>query len=72
MIVDEVLSGLFLAELFQGVCPKDVAHEALSGRFTETVDLLELALVSTNFTLQTYALQVLKAMHFWAEATMDA
>ena len=73
MIVDEVLSRLFLTELFQRICPKDVAHEAMSGRFTETVDLLWLALVSPiKPTLQTYVLQVFKGVEFRAEATMYA
>ena len=40
MIVDEELSGLLLAELFQRICPKYVAQEAVSGRFMETIDLL--------------------------------
>ena len=37
--MDEEVVGLFLAELLERISPQDVAHEAVCGRFAETVDL---------------------------------
>ena len=39
VIMDKVFACLLLAELFKRVCPKDVAHETVCRRLTETVDL---------------------------------
>lgn len=39
MVVQEVIVGLFLAEVLERVGPEDVAHEALGRRFPEAIDL---------------------------------
>jgi hypothetical protein len=39
VVVNEVFPGLLLSELFQRIRPENVAHEAMSWRFAETVDL---------------------------------
>jgi hypothetical protein len=39
MVVQEVVAGLFLAKVFKGIGPEDVAHETLGGRLAETVNL---------------------------------
>jgi hypothetical protein len=39
MVVNEVLGGLLLTEFFQWICPKNVAHQTMSGGFAEAVNL---------------------------------
>jgi hypothetical protein len=39
MIMYEALIGFFLAEIFDRVRPENIAHEPMSGRFSETINL---------------------------------
>jgi hypothetical protein len=39
MVVNKVFLRLFLTKVFERVGPKDVAHETVSRRLAETVDL---------------------------------
>ena len=44
MIVDEELGRLLLAKLLERICPEDVAHQAVGGRFAKTIDLAPVSL----------------------------
>ena len=52
MVVNEVFSCLFLSELFQWICPENVAHKTVGGRFAEAIDLNELAKTAVCATLK--------------------
>lgn len=39
MVMDKILLRLFTAEILQRIGPKDVAHQSVGWRFTESVDL---------------------------------
>ena len=39
MVVHEIFVGFLLPEIFEGVGPEDVAHQALRRWLTETIDL---------------------------------
>jgi hypothetical protein len=73
MVVDEEFLRLFLAKLFQWISPKDIAHKAMSRRFSEAIDLRVsvggLALPDWPIT---YRLEVLKGVQLWAQAAMNA
>lgn len=38
MVVQEVVAGLFLTKVFEGIGPEDVAHETLRRRLAETIN----------------------------------
>lgn len=61
MVVNEVLGSLLLAKFFQWICPENVAHEAMSGRFPEAINLT----LSAESRLQlrnTHLLQIIQGM----------
>lgn len=39
VIVDKVFGGFFLTKFFQWISPKDIAHQAMGGGFSETINL---------------------------------
>jgi hypothetical protein len=39
MIMEETLSRLLRPKVFDGIGPEDVAHQAMSGRFSEAINL---------------------------------
>lgn len=41
MVVNEAVRNLLLPEILYGICPKDIGHEAMCGRFPEPIDLYE-------------------------------
>lgn len=70
MIVNVELASLFLTEFFEGVSPEDIAHEAVSGRFSESIDLQSQH--KHRKSELTYTLDVLQGVELRAQSTVYA
>jgi hypothetical protein len=70
MIMDEVFSSLFLSKFFQGIRPKDIAHEAVSWKVhgNDRSAIVSAAIIAISYT---YILEVSEGMKLWAKATMQ-
>lgn len=67
MVMNKAVRGLFLAEVFYGIRPQDVAHQTLSRWFTEPVNL-QPRLVNLDIEMcgwKPYAADILKGMQLW-------
>lgn len=55
MVVQEVVAGLFLAKVFEGIGPEDVTHETLGGRLAEAINLGNVSRKSADVKANQYA-----------------
>lgn len=77
MIVQEIIASLFLAEIFEGIGPQDVTHEALGGRFSEAINLQQLLAKYYDSSMMVscleipYVSDVIESVEFRTETTMN-
>lgn len=72
VVVDEILSCLLLAKLFQRVSPQNVAHKAMGRRLLEAVNLSKSAVKSKQGFTISYTFEVLECVQLGAQAPMYA
>lgn len=74
--MDEVVAGFFLAEVFQRICPENIAHKAVGRRFSKSINLVKLAWVSLDMHAflvpTTYRFDIFQGMQFGTQPSVDA
>ena len=71
MVVEEEVGRLFLAELFERICPQDVAHETVCRWLAETVNLKK-SDVSSIIGRFAYGFEVVQGVQLRAKPTVYA
>ena len=62
MVVDEEFRRLFLTKLFKWICPENVTHQAMGGRFAEPIDLNLSANTHPKDSRLAYAFEIIQGM----------
>jgi hypothetical protein len=72
VVVNEEFAGFLLAELFQWICPENVAHKPVGRRLTEAIDLRGVSIFPVMLPVVTYALEIIQCMQLGAQTAMNA
>ena len=72
VVVDEEIVRFLLAELFERVSPKNVAHQAVGGRLPEAINLRMVSDDYATLAVLTHALQIIQGVKLRAQAAVYA
>lgn len=74
-VVDEIVCSFLLPKFLQRIGPQDIAHETMSRRLTEAINLFPRFRTQSDvrmYNKSTYRLDIFQGMQLWAETPMNA